>query len=427
MDPNIVNHPVYGATISNDLRSIPSLMHRVGPQRALEFLDRHLSEPHQHRHRVGTRRVARIDSAATATRSLPRPRKFEMHGNASRDNVRTPKHSMRLGFNSDYGPTKLRLRLVWRRRGRRTMASCCARAASWMAGRGATRTTRLYTSSETGETFRGLRYRPENTCYLRDVVDEGFLPRTWAGPPAAAPSCISTSTAFTGGSTNRPSISMPPTLQLHLRRRRGRVGRAWWAKTTTARPCWWTARSRIGTICSAWSTPASPARRPTRPSRNRVDIDNLIDYMMLHIFAESEDWPRHNWYVAHRRATNGVAGNEIHLLRLGPGTHAGPAGAPQSRSTSATARMARANSTARLASTRSCRNWPEFRRPLRRSRSEASLQWRRAHAEQQCGALPRAGRRHQQCRRRRIRALGRCPKNRRARRTDRHRRNLHSR
>jgi hypothetical protein len=38
----------------------------------------------------------------------------------------------------------------------------------------------------------------------------------------------------------------------------------------------------------------------------RIDIDNLIDYMMVHIFAESEDWPRHNWYVAHRRETNGV-------------------------------------------------------------------------------------------------------------------------
>src|SRR6185369_3261859 len=34
--------------------------------------------------------------------------KIEMHGNASRDNVRTPKHSMRLSFNSDFGPTKLR-------------------------------------------------------------------------------------------------------------------------------------------------------------------------------------------------------------------------------------------------------------------------------------------------------------------------------
>ncbi|MEO6036139.1 MAG: lamin tail domain-containing protein, partial [Verrucomicrobiota bacterium] len=34
-------------------------------------------------------------------------------------------------------------------------------------------------------------------------------------------------------------------------------------------------------------------------------IDNLIDYMMIHLFAEVEDWPNHNWYAAHHRATNG--------------------------------------------------------------------------------------------------------------------------
>jgi len=42
-----------------------------------------------------------------------------------------------------------------------------------------------------------------------------------------------------------------------------------------------------------------------------VDMDNLIDYMIVHIFAESEDWPRHNWYVAHRRATNGIPGTKF--------------------------------------------------------------------------------------------------------------------
>ena len=39
---------------------------------------------------------------------------------------------------------------------------------------------------------------------------------------------------------------------------------------------------------------------------SRVDLENLADYMLLHIFAESEDWPQHNWYAIHRRATNGL-------------------------------------------------------------------------------------------------------------------------
>src|SRR5207237_5710324 len=33
---------------------------------------------------------------------------IQIHGNASRDNVRTPKHSIGVSFSSDYGPTKLR-------------------------------------------------------------------------------------------------------------------------------------------------------------------------------------------------------------------------------------------------------------------------------------------------------------------------------
>ena len=32
-----------------------------------------------------------------------------------------------------------------------------------------------------------------------------------------------------------------------------------------------------------------------------VDVDNIIDYMMLHIFAGAEDWPHHNWYAARNR------------------------------------------------------------------------------------------------------------------------------
>ena len=52
--------------------------------------------------------------------------------------------------------------------------------------------------------------------------------------------------------------------------------------------------------------------------RQMVDVPNLIDYMMLHIFAEAEDWPHHNWYAAHRRATNG-AGSHVRSYRFTPG------------------------------------------------------------------------------------------------------------
>jgi hypothetical protein len=43
-----------------------------------------------------------------------------------------------------------------------------------------------------------------------------------------------------------------------------------------------------------------------------VDMDNLIDYMLLHALVEANDWLQadnaHNWYGARRRAnpTNGL-------------------------------------------------------------------------------------------------------------------------
>ena len=34
---------------------------------------------------------------------------------------------------------------------------------------------------------------------------------------------------------------------------------------------------------------------------NYLDVDNLIDYMVLHLYGGAEDWPHHNWYSARDR------------------------------------------------------------------------------------------------------------------------------
>jgi hypothetical protein len=38
---------------------------------------------------------------------------------------------------------------------------------------------------------------------------------------------------------------------------------------------------------------------PTYPKL--LDVNNLIDFMILHLYAGAEDWPHHNWYAARRR------------------------------------------------------------------------------------------------------------------------------
>jgi hypothetical protein len=32
-----------------------------------------------------------------------------------------------------------------------------------------------------------------------------------------------------------------------------------------------------------------------------LDVDNLIDYVVLHVYSAAEDWPKHNWWAARRR------------------------------------------------------------------------------------------------------------------------------
>ena len=307
MDPAIVSHPVYGATISNDLRSIPSLMivsdHNGlwGPGTGIY--------PNATSTGTAWERAASVELiAGDGDTEFATTCRIEMHGNASRDNVRTPKHSMRLSFNSDFGPT--RLIYDWFGGGVDEHDSIVLRSCGFVdgwAGRYADSGT--YTSSETGEMFRGLRYRPENTCYLRDVwVKESFRDMGWTASRTAfvhlyinglywglyEPSERYGATYFAlhhGGEDNAWDVLVghdsggPPVVV------DGSVND------------WQT----VLNIVNAGITNEAAYAAIT----NLVDIDNLIDYMMLHIFAESEDWPHHNWYVAHRRATNGVPGTKF--------------------------------------------------------------------------------------------------------------------
>ena len=45
------------------------------------------------------------------------------------------------------------------------------------------------------------------------------------------------------------------------------------------------------------------SRNPEYPAY--IDVDGLIDYMILHIYAGAEDWAAHNWWGARRRGPDG--------------------------------------------------------------------------------------------------------------------------
>ena len=302
MDSNVVNHPVYGTTISNDLRSIPTLSivsdHNGMWSSATGIYPNSTSSGAAWERAASAELIDGDGSTEFAINC-----KIEMHGNASRDNARTPKHSMRLSFSSDVGPTKLRY--DWFDGGVETHDGIVLRSCGFVdgwAGRYADPGT--YTSSETGETFRGLRYRPENTCYLRDVwVKDSF--RDMGGT-------VSRSTfvhLYINGlywGLYQPSERLNGS---YFSEHQGGPEGAWDVivgddgggppVVVDGSVADWQA---VLNLANAGVT----SEAAYQAIAQRVDIDNLIDYMMLHIFAESEDWPHHNWYVAHRRATNGL-------------------------------------------------------------------------------------------------------------------------
>jgi len=307
MDPNIVNHPVYGATISNDLRSIPSLM-IVSDHNGLWGQSTGIY-PNSTSTGDAWDRAASLELIdGSGQTEFATTAKIAMHGNASRDNVRTPKHSMRASFNSDYGPTKLRY--DWFGGGVEVHNGIVFRSCGFVDGwAGRYADNGIYTSTETGESFRGLRYRPENTCYLRDAwVKDSFRDMGWHASRSAyvhlyinglywglyEPSERLNSSYFAqhlGGNEGAWDVVVgednngPPVL------------------VDGSLTDW----NAVLALVNAGITNEAAYQAVAAV----VDLDNLIDYMLVHIFAESEDWPRHNWYVAHRRATNGIPGTKF--------------------------------------------------------------------------------------------------------------------
>jgi CotH kinase protein/Lamin Tail Domain/Chitobiase/beta-hexosaminidase C-terminal domain/Bacterial TSP3 repeat len=302
MDPNIVNHPVYGATISNDLRSLPTLCivsdHNGLWNSATGIYPNSTSIGPAWERAISLELIAGDGQTEFATTG-----KAQIHGNASRDNVRTPKHSLGLSFNSDNGPAKLRY--DWFGGGVEVQDKIVLRACGFVdgwAGRYADDGT--YTSAETGESFRGLRYRPENTCYLRDVwVKDSFRAMGWSASRSAYVHLYINGLYW---GLYEPSEHVDASyFQLLF----GGPEGAWdviVGEDNDGPPVvvdgsvtdW----QEVLNIVNAGITNETAYQALAQ----RVDLDNLIDYMMVHIFAESEDWPRHNWYVAHRRATNGI-------------------------------------------------------------------------------------------------------------------------
>jgi hypothetical protein len=312
LDTNLVTHPFYGGTLSNDLRSLPILSivtEHDGLWGATRGLYNHATSVHDPDAGQDWERAASVElilpDTAQGTTAFAVNCGLQMQGNASRDNARTPKHSFRLLFNGDYGPTKLSY--PWFPGPVAEFDNLVLRAAGFTDG-WPTRysDTGYYTNATTGEVFRGQRYRPESSTFLRDIfVKDSHRDMGWL---ASRSDWVHLYLNGLYWGIYNPSERLDASyLASHI----GGWEADW--DVLVGDDSLFIAMPADGTK-DDWNVLLSlvNAGITSEPAYQAVaalvDLDSLIDYMLLHIFVEAEDWPHHNFYCVHRRAnaTNGL-------------------------------------------------------------------------------------------------------------------------
>ncbi len=355
MDANIVNDPKYGLTLSNDLRAIPTVS-LVSDHDSIwnQTTGIYVDALNDRGERAASAELFTGDNSSQFQINCG----VQMHGQAGRDNARTAKHSFRLEFKSDYGPT--RLNYDWFDGGVSKFASIILRD-SWAD----TWTTRYDVFSGGSYPWADdfpLRYRPETATYLRDVWvkqamrDMGHLASRghyvhlyvnglyWGIYVAIERLDTTYFTEHLGGYEKDWDV-MKDRVDLG-----GGISKA---ELQDGSDQDWTnliAMVNLG-INSESSFQAVAAQ---------VDLDNLIDYMMLHAVVEANDWLQdsnpHNWYGAHRRAnaTNGLPATKWTFLPWDQEIAFNRARTEDRVNVSADQLPSRIYS--------QLRNWPEFRR-----------------------------------------------------------------
>ncbi|MFV2069165.1 MAG: chitobiase/beta-hexosaminidase C-terminal domain-containing protein, partial [Pirellulales bacterium] len=222
-----------------------------------------------------------------------------MHGNASRDNVRLKKHSFRMLFNDDFpGPDALPYPLF---KGSPVDNINTVVLRAWFTDAFATRTA-------------NGRYSPFDSQYTRDV---------WMRDTQLAMGSLSARSTYVHLYINglywgmyspaeRPDDAF---LSDHL----GGEGEDWdivkdfndlyrgtkaiWNDMFTLTNELPEAMDPDAIYQQLQGNNRDGTGNPDLP--NYLDMDNFIDYMVLHLYAGAEDWPHHNWYAARNRVEPG--------------------------------------------------------------------------------------------------------------------------
>jgi hypothetical protein len=293
MDPQIcldTASPYYEPTIKDDLLAIPTLslvLDRDGLFGDVNGIYNHAEQ----RGLAWERRASAELIHPDGTEGFQVNCGLRMQGGASRFPERQVKHSFRLLFKREYGPGKLRYPLFKDTPVDEfdTVILRCFFTDGW--------------STRTVEP----RYRPDDSQYMRDVwmkdtqLDQGvhsgrntyvhlYINGLYWGlyNPTERPDASSHAEYFGGAEEDFDVIKDREVLDGNKTAWNAMLGLANAGLTSSA-----AYQAIQGLNPDGTRNPALPAY---------LDVENLIDYMILHIFAGAEDWPHHNWISGRRRA-----------------------------------------------------------------------------------------------------------------------------
>ena len=280
MDPRVVRNTLPGYGIREALLDIPSVSIAMEPR---DFLNAEgqsatgiYSNPRSRFERPCSIEYIRPDGI----RGFQYDAKIEVHGNASRRAARMHKHSLRVTFTTEFGgPGRLEYPLFPEspvdQFNKLVLRAC-------------------FTDSWGLVSWASNRYRPNDSQYFRDVWMKESLRDM--GQPSSYGNFVH---LYVNG------------LYFGLHNLTERLEDDFWAEHLGGAKEDWEINKDLSGGGNRWNQMMSLANGNITSARNYqriqdyLDVVNFADYMLLHFYADSEDWPHHNGYAA----ANAVSGD----------------------------------------------------------------------------------------------------------------------
>ncbi|MHA3769948.1 lamin tail domain-containing protein [Verrucomicrobiota bacterium sgz303538] len=287
MDPNVVNKTLPGYGVVDALGTLPTLS-IVLPQ--ADFLGPNgiyqnpLSSDAPNANPPLWERGCSIEMInADGSTAFHENCGLEIHGNSSRRPYRLQKHSFDLKFKAIYGAGKLK---------EKVFSDTTLAKFNTLVLRG------CFTDAWALVSWDPARYRPDDSVYFRDVwVKRSFRDMGYVQSTSRF-SHVYINGLYWGVYDISEDLD-DDFFADHL----GGLPEEWdvmgdFAEVKAGTSAAWDALFAIAN--AGVSTPQAYANL-----QQYVDVVNFIDYYLLHVHADAEDWPQHNWYAARNRVRAG--------------------------------------------------------------------------------------------------------------------------